>query len=659
MFSRLFARCAGAVGMLLVIAMIGAAPIAAQGNVDYIIGTILDASGKPVAGAGVEALSLELQVTKRTTTNDKGKFSLVFNEGGGQYRVTVRAIGKLPLIQNVTRQQDDDRIVFNVRLGEQATRVQDLVTTAARRADPNALDRPTPGSTERNMTSEQASRLPIDASDLAALASLAPGVIFTGGTDSTGSTFSVAGQSAESNSFVIDGLASTSGAVPADAVRSTRVTTNTYDVSRGGFSGGQVSATTRGGSNRTSGSISGNFQNQDLALGGTPTVFGAGQTRETLGAGFGGPIKKDKLFLFGSFNLNRTLAPIATLDLADPTTLSRLGASVDSVNRFISLVDQTGYTTAVGPIDPNRTSDNFNSLARFDWNAGDRSTVTANLSLGVTTSDPFRTSTTALPQVGGNQTGNSGGLSLSAITRLNVDLTNEFRAGFNYSNSSSDPYLSVPVGRVTTYSTLDSGRIGTATLGFGGNSGLPNSNDSKRLQLANTMSFTPTGSHRFQLGLNFDRSTFDQDVTTNRYGTYTYNSLDDFANNIPATFTRTLSPTIRNGSSTNEAVFLSDVWRSGAAFGGGGGGGGGRGGGRGGGFGGGQRRQPAGHGRRASRTFRLRRRARTEPGRRGQVQCRDQPAALGDLSLAAARLLVQHPGPEQLGTASAALPRPC
>ena len=435
------------------------------------------------------------------------------------------------------------------------------------------------------MTSEQASRLPIDASDLAALASLAPGVIFTGGTDSTGSTFSVAGQSAESNSFVIDGLASTSGAVPEDAVRNTRVTTNTYDVSRGGFSGGQVSATTRGGSNRTAGSISGNFQNQDLALGGTQTVFGSGQTRETLGAGFGGPLKKDKLFLFGSFNLNRQLAPIATLDLADPTTLSRLGASADSVDRFISLVDQTGYTAAVGTIDPNRTSDRFNTLTRFDWNAGDRSTVTANLSLGVTTSDPFRTSTTALPQVGGNQKGSSGGASVSAITRLNVDLTNELRAGFNYDHSNSDPYLLVPVGRVTNYSTLDSGRIGTTTLGFGGNTGLPNYSDSKRLQIANTMSYAPSGSHRFQFGLSLDRSTFDQDVTTNRYGTYTYNSLGDFANNIPASFTRTLSPTTRNGSSTNAAVFLSDVWRSGAA--GGGGGGGGRGGGFGGGRGGG------------------------------------------------------------------------
>ncbi len=584
MFSRLFARIAGVVGLLLAITLLAAGPLTAQGNVDYILGTITDATGKPVAGAGIEALSLELQVTKKTTTNDKGKFSLVFNEGGGQYRITVRAIGKLPMIQNVTRQADDDRIVFNVKLGEQATRVQDLVARAASRPDPNALDRPTPGSTERNMTADQASRLPIDASDLATLASLAPGVIFTGGTDSTGSSFSVAGQSAESNSFVIDGLTSASGSVPADAIRSTRVTTNTYDVSRGGFSGGQVSATTRGGSNRTAGTLSGNFQNQNLALGGTQTVFGSGNTTENLGAGFGGPIKKDKLFLYGSFNVNRGISPIATLDLADPTTLSRLGASADSVNKFISLVNQTGYTTAVGAIDPNRTNDRIQALSRFDWNAADRSTVSLSWSLGVTTSDPFRTSTTSLPQVGGNQKGSSGGVSLSTITRMNVDLTNEFRAGFSYNNSSSDPFLSVPSGRVTNYSTLDSGRIATTTLGFGGNSGLPTHNNTKSIQATNTLSFTPSGSHRFQLGLGFDRSTFDQDVTSNRFGTYSYNSLADFQNNIPSTFTRTLSPTVWNGSANNESVFLSDVWRSGASRSAGNTGGAG---GRGGGFGGG------------------------------------------------------------------------
>lgn len=612
MLARILPRVAGVLA-LLVVALSGDVHHAvAQGgsSADWIIGAVTDNTGQPVPGAVVEAFSIELQVTKRTTTNDKGKYSLFFNDGGGQYRVTVKAIGKTPAIFNVTRQQDDDRIVLNIRMGEQAVRLQDLVAQGNRgRVDAGANDRPTPGSTERSISGEQAARLPIDASDLAALASLAPGVIFTAGTDSTASSFMVNGQSAASNSFVIDGLTSSSGAVPADAVRNTRVITNTFDVSRGGFSGGQVSATTMGGSNRVQGSLSGNFQNQDLAWGGTTSnAFGAGQTQEQLGGGFGGPLIRDKVFLFGSFQVRRNIAPMASLDLADVATLNRLGASPDSVTKFINQVQSmTGYSSIVGAVDPNRTSDNLSGMMRFDWNAADRATVTLSLNMNHTGQDPTRIGSTSLPQVGGNSTGNGGGFNLSVIARPSIDIQNEFRAGANWNESRSTPFLDVPVGRVINFSTLDSGRIAATTFGFGGNAGLPQHSSSSNWQVQNTVSFTPGFTHRFSLGVSANHSAFDQDQTNNRYGTFTYNTLADFTNNLPSQFTRTLQPTTRAGSSSNQAIFISDVWRprsqrrptttgttgaeaaAGGERGGGGGGFGGFGGGRGGGgFGGGR-----------------------------------------------------------------------
>ena len=72
--------------------------------------------------------------------------------------------------------------------------------------------------------------------------------------------------------------------VPQDAVRTTRVVTNTSDVARGGFAGGQVNVTSKGGSNRVSGSLSGQYQDRNLAFGGnTGNVFGSGNTNEQLG----------------------------------------------------------------------------------------------------------------------------------------------------------------------------------------------------------------------------------------------------------------------------------------------------------------------------------------------------------------------------------------
>ncbi len=605
---RHFARLAGALTLLSVLGSVVPSRMVAQGSdVDIIVGTIRDKSGNPVAGAKIEATSIETDVTRTTTTKANGTYLMQFYQGGGQYRITVSAIGHTPYIANVTRQSDDDRINFDVTLGEQAIKLQDLVTTGDRRPNLDQLNQPGVAASEHNISGEQAMHLPIDASDLSMLAALAPGVIFTAGTDSTNSTFSVAGQSAASNSYVVDGVTTTNTSVPQDAVRNTRVITNTYDVSRGGFAGGQVSVQTRGGSNRVQGSISSRLQDRNLAWGADPSsAFNAGQTQQQIGAGFGGPLKRNKTFLFGSFQFNRSLNPIASLDLADNATLSRLGASPDSVAKFISLVNATGLTQRAGIIDPNRTQDRFNGSVRFDWNLGQVNILTLSTSLGLNSQEPQNISSTQLPQVGGNTTGHNEGLNFLLASRFGRWI-NQFRTGLSYTTSSSDPYLYTPSGRVTVQSTLDSGQIAVSNLGFGGNSGLPRTSTNRSAQVIDELSFLPgAATHHFVLGLDGSALDFNTSTTSNQNGTYTYATLADFANNVPSSFTRTLQPSDRTGTQYNASVYLSDAWRprssssrgntgggGGGGFGGGGGGFGGRGGGRGGfgGFGGGSNTQ--------------------------------------------------------------------
>src|SRR5690242_7890668 len=152
-------RCALrlAVAMLIVsvAATLTARPATAQGgNVDIISGTVTDPAGKPVPNAQIEALSIETDVTRRTQTDAKGHYILFFNDGGGQYRVTARAIGHNPFIQNVSRQPDDDRISLDIQLGTQAVRLQDLVANANRRPDLSGNDRPTAGETSMFITGD-------------------------------------------------------------------------------------------------------------------------------------------------------------------------------------------------------------------------------------------------------------------------------------------------------------------------------------------------------------------------------------------------------------------------------------------------------------------------------------------------------------------------
>lgn len=555
-------RLAGLATLLLALAGTTRTAAAQTGsNVDVLTGTITDTTGTPIAGAVVEAYSLETQVTRKTTTNARGRYTIFFNDGGGQYRVTVTMVGRTPWIANVSRQGDDDRIMLDVKLGQRAVQLQELVARGNRQPAGGA-NAPTPGSTERNFNAEQAFRLPVDVSDLAALAALVPGVVVTPGSDSTAASFSIAGQSGTANNYTVDGLSFGGSALPQDAVRATRVITNTFDVARGQFSGGLVSATTRGGSNAVQGSVSGNLRDYHLAFGGTDDVFTRGQTQQRLGFGYGGPLVRDKAFLFGSLQVDRSLAPIATLDAANASIAGRLGASPDSVLRFIDLVSQTGLTSRAGVIDPNRTSNTYTGLVRFDWNVADRHTLTVRGDLRLNASDPTRIGSTQLPQVGGDTEGRGGGVALSLASRLGESITNEFRAGFTADRSESSPFLTAPNGRVQNVSTLEDGSRAITAFGFGGNTGLPQRTENSGVELTNEVSlFSPSAAHRYRLGVLFNTQEFEQDVTTNRFGAYTYNSLADFEANQPALFTRTLQPTLRGGRSSNAALYLSDVWR--------------------------------------------------------------------------------------------------
>lgn len=562
MVRRSPARFAGLAGCLAALAL--ATPVAAQSgsSVDVIVGTVTDSIGRPVSGAVVEAYAVETQVTKRTQTNDKGRYTIFFNDGGGQYRMTITMIGKRPFIANVTRQPDDDRIMLDVRMGEQPVVLQDLVARG-NRAPVGGREAPTPGSIERAFTAEQALRLPVDASDLTALAALVPGVIVTAGSDSTAAQFSIAGQAGTANNYTVDGLSFSGDALPQDAVRATRVISNTYDVARGQFSGGMISASTRRGSNVVQGSVSGNLRDSHLAIGGTGDAFTGGNTQQRLSAGFGGPVVRDKLFAFGSFQVDRSMAPVATLSSADAVTAGRLGASPDSVARFITLVDGTGLTALAGPIESNRNNDRFTGLFRIDANLGDRHSLSFRGDLRLNGQEPNRISSTQLAQVGGTTEGNGGGGALTLVSRIGDAVTNELRAGYTIDDSQSDPFLlGVPGGRVQNVSLLDDGTLSTSVFGFGGNSGLPQATRNTGFELTEEVSFfSPTAAHRYRIGVLYNTQSFEQDVTTNRFGTVTYNSLADFEAGTPSQFTRTLSPTVREGTSSNTALYLSDVWR--------------------------------------------------------------------------------------------------
>src|SRR3954463_9771743 len=325
-------------GMLIVLPAAAAAQVGS--TTDILMGKISGADSQAVAGGRGEVTSAETGITRTKTTGTDGRYTIVFPDGGGTYRITVRAIGMAPVTRDIQRQGDEDRLIADFTMGRTATQLATVqVRATPRRGDPN--QRPEPGNTERSLNPNLINRLPVDAGDLTALAALAPGVVQVPGTDTTKASFNVAGQPSNQNSITLDGLSFGAGTVPAEAVRNTRVVTSTYDVARGQFTGGQVASTTRGGTNNIQGAVGYSLRDQDLEfVGDTNPTFGQKYTQNQINLGAGGPIIRDKLFTFGALTFTRRTDPLLSLLAADPLTLQRLGTNPDSVNRFVSLVQQ-------------------------------------------------------------------------------------------------------------------------------------------------------------------------------------------------------------------------------------------------------------------------------------------------------------------------------
>jgi hypothetical protein len=544
-------------------------PASAQvgSTTDIIMGRVTagtDTAG--VEGARVEVTSAETGITRRMATSAHGEFSILFPDGGGSYRVKVTYLGFAPFNGSVSRQADEDRLVLNVRMTRNAQVLSAVTVRASTRTD-NQADRPTPGSTERNLSAAQLDRLPVDKGDLATVASLAPGVVFAAGTDSTAATFSVAGQPTNQNQITLDGLSFGSGSVPSEAVRSTRVITSTYDVSRGQFTGGQVATTTRGGTNNLQGVVSYSLRDPELEFVDEASAsFGQKYQQNSLNLGAGGPIREDEAFIFGAASVSRRTNALSSLLAANAQTLSRLGASQDSVQRFLNRLSTLGVAPTLPGIPTDRLADQASAIVRMDWSLGEAHTVTLRGDWRGTLQDGTRISPYSVPSTGGNLRTMGGG-AMATLTSHLGRFINEGRIYQSSDRQNTQPYLAAPVGRVTVASMLDDGTSSLTNLQFGGNPSLPQEVHNRLLEATDEVSFVSTsGAHRLKLGglLNEDRSTIG--TIPNRYGTFYYNSLQDFEANRPSQYTRTLVGRDRLAGSNNAALYLGDAWRQSPAF---------------------------------------------------------------------------------------------
>ena len=296
-FSAVFCRLV----LCLCIALIGSEFAVAQQATAVLTGDVKDASGAVVVGAKITLRDAQTNASRTTTTGKDGDY--VFNLVPiGAYEVTVEHVGFEKYVRKgITLEINQNaRLDVLLQIGTASQVVE--VTGDVTQVDTVSA---TLGKVE---TTARIQELPLAARDTMQLGLLQAGVFAPDQDDGSGNPFSVSGQRSESETFLIDGadnndfLGNNMVVDPnPDAVAEFKIITNNYEAEYGRTSGGVVNQVIKSGTNAIHGDFFDYFRNtsldaSDYFLQQVP-IF----RYNIFGGTIGLPIKKDKMFLFASY----------------------------------------------------------------------------------------------------------------------------------------------------------------------------------------------------------------------------------------------------------------------------------------------------------------------------------------------------------------------
>jgi hypothetical protein len=276
-------------------------------------GTVQDQNGAAISGATITITDIRLGVAKTATTNQSGYFRFD-SIAASTYTVHVEASGFASWDQKdlVIQPGEIRTLAPSLTVGSATTSV--TVTAAA-----VSLDLATP-TTSSVVGSTTVQNTPLPGQNVYKLAALTPGM--TGSAVTSGDNYTneyavninAAGLRQEQNGFQIDGAytntpsrgGGTSISPNPSIVDSMDIRTNDFDAQKGRNGGATVDIFTKSGSNDFHGSIDYYFLNDSLSARTEfePTV--PQFTRNEIGATFGGPIIKNKFFIFGAIDVLRS-----------------------------------------------------------------------------------------------------------------------------------------------------------------------------------------------------------------------------------------------------------------------------------------------------------------------------------------------------------------
>jgi hypothetical protein len=570
----------------------------AQTSNGTIAGTVVDPSGAAIANAKVTAKSVQTGNVRTTTTNGVGGYRLE-SLIPGTYVVTVNADGfSQREIQNIA-------VAASVVTSVNANMVLGATTTVEVQATGEQLKTES-GEISGTINSTQISELPIGNLNPYSLATTLPGVTTVTTSDFTnGTSYSVNGTRPRANNFLIEGQDNNDAGIHGqglqpenlEAVKEVVVLTNSYSAEFGHGGGSVSNLVYKSGSNSFHGAVWDRILNSSLDarehydVAQDPTTVKSKYRENLFGFSIGGPVKKDKLFFFTSYQWDKyrgdsnaglltvpTDAGIATLQSLPQnqnitnllTAYGSLRGSADpsgSAYKCIALgnsrpcVEVGGIQRSIGA-----NSDAPEFLAKGDYLVTQNDTISLRYVKSNYTA-PFDTGNfpDQLPGFDTTQYGASHNAGITYTHIFTPSLLNEFRMsygriGFTFDFRPETYANPLALGPTTSISGL---------TGWGAPSGLPQGRFHNTYQFQDSVSWTK-GSHSFKFGVDIADTRVRDAVPFNFYGSESYtagggftalaNYIDDFSGGT-STMSKNFGSPIARPELVSQSYFAQDTWK--------------------------------------------------------------------------------------------------
>jgi hypothetical protein len=544
-----------------------------------ISGRVEDQTSAVISGAKITIKSSDTKAVRVTTTSDSGVFSAP-SLPIGSYEIQVEKPGFKTAVRKGITLAVGQEAVQNIQLdvGE----VHEVITT-------NGESLPLVNTTTSPISGlvdwRQVNDLPLNGRSFDNLITLNPGAVNYSAmksqntSTSNGNTFTVAGRRTSENLVILNGveytgssqLAITPGGVSGellgiDAVLEFNVLTDTYGAEYGKRAGAQVNVATRQGTNVLHGSVFEFLRNSALD---SPGYFDQGTTppfrRNQFGGAAGGPLKKNKWFLFGNYEGFRQSLAVSSVSVV-PDAQARQGFLPDSKtgvyskpanldSRMLQYMqfwpDPNGGELLVSGI-PSGTALSYNTpkqpvhedfgTARSDYMIRDGDTLTTSYTIDdghsqIPLADPLFASANILR----NQVASIGETHVFSPTVLNVFTAGYSRAAFNLN--------SVVLGNfpANTFFVTGAGPGGivigggTTTTGVSAITSAGPNNAAGAWNRRNLFTYADgvqisRGMHQISAGVWFQRMRDNEDSASRQLGQASFGSLATFLSGTVTSF---------------------------------------------------------------------------------------------------------------------------